>query len=113
MPPPLAHTTTSRPKTHNPPKTPNRKLEAALRPTSLTIVNESHKHAGHSGNPTGAADAETHFRVEVVSPEFDGKRLVARHQMVYGLLDEEIKVGGVHALSMDTRTPEEVAAGAK
>jgi BolA protein len=85
----------------------HRKLEAALRPTSLTIVNESHKHAGHSGNPSGAADAETHFRVVVVSPEFEGKRLVARHQMVYGLVDEEIRVGGVHALSMDTRTPGE------
>lgn len=32
--------------------------------------------------------------------------------MVYGLLDEEIKVGGVHALSMDTRTPEEAEAAA-
>jgi stress-induced morphogen len=85
----------------------NRKLEDALRPTSLTIINESHKHAGHSGNPTGAADAETHFRVEVVSAEFSGKRLVQRHQAVYRLLDDEIKAG-VHALSMDTRTPEEV-----
>ena len=88
------------------PTTPNRKLEAALRPTSLTIINESHKHAGHSGNPTGAADAETHFRVEVVSSEFEGKRLVQRHQAVYRLLDDEIKAG-VHALSMDTRTPDE------
>jgi stress-induced morphogen len=92
------------------PNTP-RKLEAALKPTSLSIVNESHKHAGHSGNPSGAADAETHFRVEVVSAEFDGKRLVARHQIIYRLLDDEIKVGGVHALSMDTRTPGEVTEG--
>lgn len=88
----------------------HRKLEAALRPASLTIINESHKHAGHSGNPTGAADAETHFRVEVVSAEFGGKRLVARHQLVYRLLDDEIKAG-VHALSMETRTPEEVGGG--
>jgi BolA-like protein 1 len=44
--------------------------------------------------------------VLVVSREFDGKRLVARHQMMYRLLDDEIKAG-VHALSMDTKTPEE------
>lgn len=25
------------------------------------MTNESHKHAGHSGNPSGAPDAETHF----------------------------------------------------
>lgn len=45
-------------------------------------------------------------RVEVISSEFDGKRLVARHQMMYKLLDDEIKAG-VHALSMDTKTPQE------
>ena len=39
-----------------------RKLAEALTPASLSVVNESHKHAGHSGNPSGAADAETHFR---------------------------------------------------
>ena len=38
------------------------KLQEALQPVSLSVVNESHKHAGHSGNPSGAADAETHFR---------------------------------------------------
>lgn len=26
------------------------------------LVSQSHKHAGHSGNPSGAPDAETHFR---------------------------------------------------
>ncbi|KAF6255926.1 bola-like protein-domain-containing protein [Scenedesmus sp. NREL 46B-D3] len=82
------------------------KLQLALAPVSLKIINESHKHAGHSGNPTGAADAETHFRVEVISNEFEGKRLVQRHQMMYKLLDDEIKAG-VHALSMDTKTPKE------
>jgi BolA protein len=39
-----------------------RKLESALSPVVLKIINESYKHAGHSGNPTGAPDAETHFR---------------------------------------------------
>ncbi len=42
-----------------------------------------------------------------MSAEFEGKRLVQRHQMVYRLLDDEIKAG-VHALSMETKTPGEV-----
>lgn len=69
-------------------------------------MDESHKHAGHSGNPSGAPDAETHFRVEIVSAEFAGKRLVQRHQMVYQLLADEFKAG-LHALSMSTKTPDE------
>ncbi len=40
----------------------DRKLEAALKPVQLKIVDESHKHAGHSGNPSGNPDAETHFK---------------------------------------------------
>ncbi len=39
-----------------------RKLTEALSPTQLSVVNDSGKHAGHSGNPSGAPDAETHFR---------------------------------------------------
>ena len=35
--------------------------QEALQPQALTIQNDSHKHAGHSGNPSGAPDAETHF----------------------------------------------------
>ena len=40
----------------------SRKLVEALQPTFIKIVNESHLHAGHSGNPGGGPDAETHFR---------------------------------------------------
>lgn len=36
-------------------------LQDTLQPTSLDIKNDSNKHAGHTGNPTGAPDAETHF----------------------------------------------------
>ena len=43
----------------------DRKLQDALAPTVLNIINDSHKHAGHAGNPGGEPDAETHFRIEV------------------------------------------------
>lgn len=43
-----------------------------------------------------------------MSEEFQGKRLVQRHQMVYQLLQDEFKQG-LHALSMDTKTPDEAS----
>ncbi len=51
---------------------------------------------------------ETHFRVVITSKEFEKKMQPARHRMVYGLLKEEMKKeGGIHALQLRTRTPEE------
>lgn len=48
----------------------------------------------------------THFEAVIVSPSFAGKRTLARHRMVYATLGE--KMGGdIHALSMQTVTPEE------
>lgn len=82
------------------------KLTESLSPVTLTIKDESFMHAGHSGNPSGDPDAETHFKVEIVSQAFEGKMPVARHRMVYELLDQEIK-DGVHALSLKTKTPAE------
>ncbi|KFM28129.1 SufE-like protein, chloroplastic [Auxenochlorella protothecoides] len=87
---------------------PIRKLTAGLQPVTLKLTNESHKHAGHTGNPTGAPDAETHFNVEIVSEAFQGKPLVARHRLVYTLLKEELDAG-LHALALKTKTPSEVA----
>jgi len=42
----------------------------------------------------------------VVSESFAGTNMVARHRLVYGVLDQEIK-DGVHALSLKTKTPAE------
>lgn len=83
------------------------RIEALLReaflPTHLEVIDESHLHAGHSGARPGG---ESHFRIVVVSDQFDGVGRVQRQQQVYGTLDEVIK-GGVHALSMVTSTPAE------
>ena len=46
----------------------------------------------------------------IVSPEFEGKRPIARHQRVYATLGERLKTDEVHALSMKTLTPAEWAA---
>ena len=48
-----------------------------------------------------------HWYATLVSTEFEGKRLIQRHQRVYATLGEKIKTDEVHALSMKTYTPAE------
>ena len=56
----------------------------------------------------GSVSKETHFRLVVTSEAFNSKMQPARHRMVYALLDDELKrEGGIHALQLKTRTPEE------
>ncbi len=80
-----------------------KKLGEGLKPRRLSVVDESHLHAGHAHAP---AAGESHFRVEIVSASFAGLNRVARQRLVYGLLAEEMK-GSIHALALRTLTPEE------
>ncbi|KAG9189430.1 bola-like protein [Alternaria panax] len=83
------------------------KITEALKPTSLEIFNDSHKHAHHKAM-VGVTSRETHFRVFITSPAFQGKMQLARHRMINSLMKEELaKEGGIHALQLITRTPEE------
>jgi len=54
---------------------------------------------------TGTAD---HWKATIISAAFAGKSLVARHRMVMAALAEEMK-GPIHALTLDVKTPEEMA----
>ena len=72
------------------------KIQGALHPIFLEVVNESHMHNVPSGS-------ESHFKVTVVSAEFDGKILLARHRILNQLLKDEL-AGSVHALSLHTLT---------
>ncbi|KAF2089180.1 bola-like protein [Saccharata proteae CBS 121410] len=82
-------------------------ITEALKPTSLEIFNDSHKHAHHRAME-GSTSKETHFRVNIVSDAFAGKPQPARHRMVYALMkDDMAREGGVHALQLKTKTPEE------
>ncbi|CAK9203895.1 unnamed protein product [Sphagnum troendelagicum] len=87
------------------------KLEEALTPTELEVEDVSYQHAGHSGVERGAT--ETHFNVKVVSESFEGRSLLKRHRLVYDVLKDELQTGGVHALSLITKTPREVSAAGK
>jgi BolA protein len=82
------------------------KLTDALAPTALSVVDESHHHAGHGHHHH--PDGETHFRVEIVSPVFSARSRIERHRMVNALLAEEL-ADRVHALAIVARAPEEVA----
>ncbi|MEQ8195680.1 MAG: BolA/IbaG family iron-sulfur metabolism protein [Rhodospirillales bacterium] len=75
------------------------KIQQALSPAHLEVINESHRHSVPPGS-------ESHFKVVIVSDVFDGQRLVARQQRINALLADELK-GPVHALTMQTLTPAE------
>ena len=75
---------------------------AALAPTSLELIDDSHLHAGHAGARSGGG----HFRLSIVSECFRGKNTVARHRMVYDALGEMMRKE-IHALAIQARSPEE------
>lgn len=75
------------------------KLQSALDPTHLSVVNESNMHSVPPGS-------ESHFKVTIVSPRFEGDALVKRHRTVNLLLAEELREH-IHALALHTFTPEE------
>ncbi len=75
------------------------KLAQSFSPKVLTVINESHQHNVPAGS-------ESHFKVLIVSDSFAGIRPVQRQQSVYKLLSDEL-AGEVHALTMQTLTPEE------
>lgn len=75
------------------------KLTDALSPTVLEVINESHMHRVEPGS-------ESHFKVVIVSEQFTGQRLLARHRQVNAVLADEL-AGAVHALALHTYTKTE------
>lgn len=75
------------------------KLLSAFDPVFLDVVNESHLHNVPSGS-------ESHFKVVIVTPAFNGMRLLARHRAVNAIVAEEL-AEKIHALALHTYTPSE------
>jgi BolA protein len=77
-----------------------RLLQQRLLPEHLEIRDESAAHAGH------AAAGRGHFRLKIVSDRFCGLRPLQRHRLVNEVLSPLFE-GGLHAVAMETLTPDE------
>ena len=80
------------------------RLEQALSPTHIDIIDESHLHAGHAGAASGAG----HFSVTVISDKFAGQSAIQRHRMVY-LAVNDLMPSEIHALSINAQAPNDMA----
>ena len=77
-------------------------LNSAFQVLSLNIEDESHLHAGHAGAASGGG----HFKLTIVTPEFEGMTKVARHRAVYKALNRHFPAA-IHALTILAFTPSE------
>jgi BolA protein len=76
-------------------------LKTALNPSQLEIIDESHRHVGHTGH--GGAG---HFQVHIISEKFNGLSLLARHRLVYSALENMMHTE-IHALSIKAQASSE------
>jgi BolA protein len=80
-----------------------RRLNSALSPTRVELIDDSEQHRGHGGyNPAG----ESHFTLRIESPAFEGKNRVERQRLVYAALGDLMRER-VHALSIRASAPGE------
>ena len=74
-------------------------LNAAFSPLHIEVVDESHTHSVPEG-------AQSHFKVTLVSQQFEQKSLLQRHRAINQVLAHELE-NGIHALALHTMTPDE------
>ena len=79
------------------------RLNSALSPTQIDLIDDSEQHRGHGGyNPAG----ESHFSLRIESPAFAGKNRIERQRMIYAALGE-LMHERIHALSIRATAPDE------
>ena len=76
---------------------------ATLEPSSLEIIDDSAKHAGHAGAKSDGGN----YRLSIVWPRFAGRRTMERHRLVYDALGPLMK-REIHAVSINAKSPEEL-----
>lgn len=80
-----------------------RRLDSALSPVGIELIDDSEKHRGHGGyNPEG----ESHFTLHIVSAAFSGRSRVERQRLIYAALGDLMR-DRVHALSIRASAPGE------
>lgn len=78
---------------------------AALSPTAVDLIDDSHLHAGHAGARSGGR----HYRLTIVSEQFSGRRTMERHRIIYAALGDLMQ-RDIHALSIVARAPDDAPA---
>lgn len=71
----------------------------SLQPAFFEVVNESYRHNVPAGS-------ESHFKIIIVSDQFQGKKLLERHRLINDLLAEEL-AQTIHALTLHPMTTAE------
>jgi len=72
------------------------RLETALQPSELEVIDEGDQHIGHAGEGQG------HFRVRIACAAFAGKTPIQRHRMVYDAIGD-LMGDGIHALAIEAK----------
>lgn len=80
----------------------NKKLSQSFPDAQISLEDESHLHIGHAG----AKDGRGHFKLHIISDQFQGLTRVQRHQLVYKTLGEMME-SDIHALSVTAVTSSE------
>jgi len=78
------------------------RIQGRFAPEYLEVINESAKHAGHSGDD---GSGESHFKLIVASKIFENTSRIERHKMVFDVLSDLVS-DRIHALTLDLRAPE-------
>jgi BolA protein len=76
---------------------------AVLEPDSIELDDDSARHAGHAGAKGGGG----HFELVIVSSQFEGKSLQARHRLIYAALGDMMQ-REIHAISIKAYTAHEI-----
>jgi len=71
-------------------------IKTKLNPVDFQVINESHLHAGHSGDD---GSGESHWKIVLDAPELADKSRLARHRAVHDALGPDI-IGRLHALAI-------------
>ena len=72
-----------------------------LNVSKIDLVDESYKLIGHNKDTSGG-----HFKLMIVSDDFQDMKLLDRHKLIYNILEKMIKVD-IHALSIRALTKQE------
>ncbi|ABR88889.1 BolA family protein [Herminiimonas glaciei] len=79
------------------------KLNETFAPLECQLEDESALHAGHAGAASGGG----HFRLRIISAQFEKQSRINRHRLVYDCLDDMMHKE-IHALAITALAPSEV-----